>query len=71
VKLIANNDHSTHDYLLLYKDVQFMAQWLTSTHEEKEILESFSCELLLRLCLHFSFMPMKHCYLTTMDIFFV
>lgn len=45
MKLIANNDRTKHDYLLLSEDVQFVAQWFTSTHEEKEILESFSCEL--------------------------
>jgi hypothetical protein len=31
VKLIANNNCTTHDYWLLYEDVEFMAQWFTST----------------------------------------
>jgi len=38
--------------------------------EEKEIVESFICEILLRLYLPSSRIATEHCTLTTMDIFF-
>ena len=38
--------------------------------EEKEIVESFSCEILLGLYLPSSRIHTAHCTLTTMDIFF-
>jgi hypothetical protein len=38
--------------------------------KEKEIVESFSCEILLRLYLPSSRIPKAHGTLTTMDIFF-
>jgi hypothetical protein len=38
--------------------------------EEKEIVESFSYEILLHLYLPSSLIPTAHCTLTTMDIFF-
>jgi len=47
--------------------------WLSGSlqiSEEKEIVESFSCENLLRLHLPSSRIPTAHCTLTTMEIFF-
>ena len=47
--------------------------WLSGSlqiFEEKEILESFSCLILLRLYLPSSRIPTAHCTLTTMEIFF-
>jgi hypothetical protein len=47
--------------------------WLSGSlqiSEEKEVVESFSCEILLRLYLPSSRILMAHCTLTTMDVSF-
>jgi hypothetical protein len=70
VKLIANNDCNTHDYRLFYEDMELCLSDSLQIFEEKETVESFSCEILLGLYLSSSRKHTAHCTLTTMDIFF-